>query len=106
VVRERRKREPKPVLNHPEFHKGEATLMSSRNATRADFDHVISSLKKGFVDPSAYITHRVVFAGVEQQFESWLLPETGMINKFARRLQKFLINKSYSHGYKIDSLIH
>ena len=36
-------------FNHPEFHKREATLMSSRNATRQDFEMVISSMKKGFV---------------------------------------------------------
>lgn len=29
-------------FSHPEFHKREATLMSSRNATRADFEHVIA----------------------------------------------------------------
>ncbi|MES2797039.1 MAG: zinc-binding alcohol dehydrogenase family protein, partial [Bacteroidota bacterium] len=29
------------VLSHPEFHKREATLMSSRNAVRADFEYVI-----------------------------------------------------------------
>ena len=29
------------VFSHPEFHKREATLMSSRNATRQDFEWVI-----------------------------------------------------------------
>jgi threonine dehydrogenase-like Zn-dependent dehydrogenase len=38
-------------FSHPEFHKREATLMSSRNATRADFEHVISFMKKGLVNP-------------------------------------------------------
>ena len=33
-------------FSHPEFHKREATLMSSRNATREDFEHVIASMKK------------------------------------------------------------
>jgi hypothetical protein len=36
-------------VSHPEFHKREATLMSSRNATRADFELVIASLKTGMV---------------------------------------------------------
>jgi threonine dehydrogenase-like Zn-dependent dehydrogenase len=48
-------------FSHPEFHKREATLMSSRNATREDFEHVIASMKKGLVQPSNYITHRVQF---------------------------------------------
>jgi threonine dehydrogenase-like Zn-dependent dehydrogenase len=36
-------------FSHPEFHKREGTLMSSRNATREDFVHVIKSLKTGAV---------------------------------------------------------
>jgi threonine dehydrogenase-like Zn-dependent dehydrogenase len=66
-------------LNHPEFHKREATLMSSRNATREDFEHVIASMKKGLVQPSNYITHRVQFNKVADEFESWLDPANGVI---------------------------
>jgi 2-desacetyl-2-hydroxyethyl bacteriochlorophyllide A dehydrogenase len=66
-------------FNHPEFHKRESTLMSSRNATRADFEHVIGSMKKGLVKPTTYITHRVPFEAVKDQFESWLNPATGVI---------------------------
>ena len=66
-------------FSHPEFHKREATLMSSRNATRADFDHVISCMKKGVVDPTVYITHRVMFGDVKKDFESWLNPANGVI---------------------------
>ena len=66
-------------FSHPEFHKREGTLMSSRNATRADFEHVVDSMKKGLVDPLTYITHRVDFGEVKANFESWLKPETGVI---------------------------
>ncbi|MDB5087019.1 MAG: alcohol dehydrogenase [Mucilaginibacter sp.] len=66
-------------FSHPEFHKREATLMSSRNATRLDFEHVIACLKKGLIDPKTYITHRVGFGDVKRDFESWLKPETGVI---------------------------
>jgi 2-desacetyl-2-hydroxyethyl bacteriochlorophyllide A dehydrogenase len=68
---------------HPEFHKREATLMSSRNATRADFEHVVDSMKKGLVDPKTYITHRVTFDEIKDNFESWLKPETGVIKAMA-----------------------
>jgi 2-desacetyl-2-hydroxyethyl bacteriochlorophyllide A dehydrogenase len=67
------------VISHPEFHKREATLMSSRNATRQDFEHVIDSMKKGLVKPETYITHRVLFDEVIENFASWLKPETGVI---------------------------
>jgi 2-desacetyl-2-hydroxyethyl bacteriochlorophyllide A dehydrogenase len=66
-------------FSHPEFHKREATLMSSRNATRADFEHVISSMKKGLVNPKTYITHRVSFDQVKENFASWLDPANGVI---------------------------
>jgi 2-desacetyl-2-hydroxyethyl bacteriochlorophyllide A dehydrogenase len=66
-------------FSHPEFHKREGTLMSSRNATRQDFEHVIANMKKGEVKPTNYITHRVVFDSVKQEFESWLNPANGVI---------------------------
>jgi 2-desacetyl-2-hydroxyethyl bacteriochlorophyllide A dehydrogenase len=66
-------------FSHPEFHKREATLMSSRNATREDFEHVIASMKAGHVDPTTYITHRIQFGQVQEEFASWLDPATGVI---------------------------
>lgn len=67
------------AFSHPEFHKREATLMSSRNATRQDFEHVVDSMKKGLVKPTTYITHRVDFEDVKANFESWLNPANGVI---------------------------
>lgn len=66
-------------FSHPEFHKREATLMSSRNATRRDFEWVIDALKKGLIDPATYITHRVLFDQVKEKFASWLDPATGVV---------------------------
>ena len=66
-------------FNHPEFHKREATLMSSRNATRVDFEHVIASLKKGLISPTTYITHRVGFDQIQAEFAHWLDPANGVI---------------------------
>ena len=66
-------------VSHPEFHKREATLMSSRNATRIDFDWVIQCLQSGLIKPATYITHRVKFDEVKANFASWLLPEQKVI---------------------------
>ena len=66
-------------FSHPEFHKREATLMSSRNATRQDFEQVIDAMKKGLVKPTTYITHRVNFEQVKDNFEPWLNPTNGVI---------------------------
>lgn len=66
-------------FSHPEFHKREATLMSSRNATIEDFEHVIRSMKAGLVNPTTYITHQVAFDEVAVEFASWLDPKNGVI---------------------------
>jgi threonine dehydrogenase-like Zn-dependent dehydrogenase len=66
-------------FSHPEFHKREATLMSSRNATREDFEQVIFSVKNKQVDPTAFITHEVLFENVKDEFERWLNPLNGVI---------------------------
>lgn len=67
------------IFSHPEFHKRETTLMSSRNATREDFNHVMQCMKQGLINPLTYITHKVKFAEVGNEFESWLNPGTGVI---------------------------
>ncbi len=66
-------------FSHPEFHKRESTLMSSRNATRQDFEQVIDAMKKGLVKPTTYITHRVDFKQVKDNFEYWLNPANRVI---------------------------
>jgi 2-desacetyl-2-hydroxyethyl bacteriochlorophyllide A dehydrogenase len=66
-------------FSHPEFHKREAALMSSRNATKEDFAKVIASMKEGKVNPATYITHRVAFGEVKDNFKSWLNPANGVI---------------------------
>lgn len=53
--------------------------MSSRNATAADFDQVITSLKKKEVNPAVYITHKVLFEKVKEEFEKLLDPASGVI---------------------------
>jgi len=66
-------------VSHPEFHKREATMMSSRNATRADFELVIASMKKGLINPTNYITHSVDFDDVKDEFKGWSDPANGVI---------------------------
>jgi 2-desacetyl-2-hydroxyethyl bacteriochlorophyllide A dehydrogenase len=66
-------------FSHPEFHKREGTVMSSRNATCQDFERVIDAMQKGLIDPTTYITHRVAFDQVKEQFASWLDPANGVI---------------------------
>jgi 2-desacetyl-2-hydroxyethyl bacteriochlorophyllide A dehydrogenase len=66
-------------FSHPEFHKREATLMSSRNATKEDFLKVMTSMTLGLLKPSTYITHRVRLEEVKGEFPGWLDPQSGVI---------------------------
>jgi 2-desacetyl-2-hydroxyethyl bacteriochlorophyllide A dehydrogenase len=66
-------------INHPEFHKRESTLMSSRNATRADFIQVISCISKGMIRVTDFISHTLAFEKVRDDFGSWLDPRSGII---------------------------
>jgi len=63
----------------PDFHRRELTLLSSRNATRQDMEHIVRSLEAGKMDGISFITHRAPLDQVSSQFESWLRPETGVI---------------------------
>ncbi|WP_316788619.1 zinc-binding alcohol dehydrogenase family protein [Pedobacter frigoris] len=55
-------------INHPGFHKKEATLMSSRNALPEDFKHVISCIQNGKIKTKDYITHRLKFGDPNLSF--------------------------------------
>jgi 2-desacetyl-2-hydroxyethyl bacteriochlorophyllide A dehydrogenase len=66
-------------FSDPEFHKREMSIMSSRNATRTDFEHVIECIRKGHIDTDTFITHRADFEDMIGAYEAWLKPETGVI---------------------------
>jgi 2-desacetyl-2-hydroxyethyl bacteriochlorophyllide A dehydrogenase len=60
-------------------HRRELTLLRSRNATAADFRRVMSLLEAGQIDIQPWITHRVGFADVVEQFPRWLDPQSRFI---------------------------
>lgn len=66
-------------FSHPEFHKREAVLMSSRNATREDFDNVISSIKNKQIRPTRFITQNVLFENISEEFDHLLDAGSGVI---------------------------
>ena len=53
--------------------------MSSRNATRKDFKHVMQSIEEGLIKPADFITQRIAFDKLKEEFESLLNPEIGTI---------------------------
>lgn len=67
------------AFSHPDFHKRESTLMSSRNATRQDFDYVLQSLRSGAIETKKYITHRGSFDSIIEKFSEWTDPKNNAI---------------------------
>lgn len=63
-------------INHPEFHKREAILMSSRNATKHDFDQVINKIHRKEIDPALLITHTLDFKEVVNSFSTFIGDQT------------------------------
>lgn len=63
----------------PEFHRKELTLMSSRNATSADFAYVIRMLEEGRINLNPWITHRTTLEQVIDTFPSFLDKSQGVV---------------------------
>ncbi|HEY1997175.1 zinc-binding alcohol dehydrogenase family protein [Paraburkholderia sp.] len=63
----------------PEFHKREATLLGSRNATAEDFDTVVKAMRAGLIPDRALNTHRLALADVPERFASLLDPSGGVV---------------------------
>lgn len=66
-------------FSHPEFHKREGTLMSSRNATKEDFKKVMQMIADGSIDPRCMITHQLTFEHLADQFSSLMVPENKVV---------------------------
>lgn len=66
-------------FSHPEFHKRETTLMSSRNAFKSDFEFVVKCMAENQLRASSYITHKTKFTSLKNEFYKWLDPKSGVI---------------------------
>ncbi|MEM8487847.1 MAG: zinc-binding alcohol dehydrogenase family protein [Bacteroidota bacterium] len=67
------------AFHNPEFHRKELTLMSSRNATAADFAYVIRMLEAGHINLTPWITHRAAFDDMIATFPDWLDRDAGVV---------------------------
>jgi 2-desacetyl-2-hydroxyethyl bacteriochlorophyllide A dehydrogenase len=66
-------------FSDPYFHSHELTLLSSRNATSADFRRIIGHLEAGEIDLTPWITHRASSDDFITAFPHWLDPQSGVI---------------------------
>lgn len=66
-------------FSHPEFHKRETTLMSSRNAFKSDFEFVIKCMADDLLKASSYITHKMKLTNLKDEFHKLRDPGSGVI---------------------------
>jgi 2-desacetyl-2-hydroxyethyl bacteriochlorophyllide A dehydrogenase len=62
-----------------EVHRRELTIRASRNAQRADFDHVMASIRNGLVPTDKLATHATSFDAVPVDMPKWAHDRTGLI---------------------------
>ena len=66
-------------FSDPEFHRRETTLLSSRNATLADFATVMTAMRDGHVPTRAIKTHSAPLWEVADRMAEWIRPEAGTV---------------------------
>jgi len=66
-------------FSDPEFHKRETTLLSSRNATLADFAAVMTAMREGKVRTRAIMTPSAPLWEVGEGMPEWIRPEAGTV---------------------------
>ncbi|TPL04157.1 MULTISPECIES: zinc-binding alcohol dehydrogenase family protein [unclassified Mesorhizobium] len=67
------------TFSDPEFHKREMMLIGSRNALKADFDHVADSIRNGAVPLNKLVTHRTTLAETPRDLARWAHEKSGLI---------------------------
>lgn len=67
------------TFHDPEFHKREMSMLGSRNATRQDFEQVLTTLRDKRLTMDGYITHRTPFDELPNAMDTWLLPESQVV---------------------------
>lgn len=67
------------AFTHPSLHKPEVTLLASRNAMPGDFRRIIALIGQGEINTEPWITHRVSFDALPNEFERVTHPDAGAI---------------------------
>jgi 2-desacetyl-2-hydroxyethyl bacteriochlorophyllide A dehydrogenase len=67
------------TFSDPEFHKREARLLASRNATPGDFEFVIECIRAGKIPVQHLRTHSAPLAELPTKLVDWIKPESQVI---------------------------
>jgi threonine dehydrogenase-like Zn-dependent dehydrogenase len=62
-----------------EVHRRELTIRGSRNATRADFDHVMDSMRGGEVPTDQLATHETTLDDAVTDLPRWVHQREGLV---------------------------
>lgn len=68
----------------PEFHKRETTLLASRNALKADFEHVMANIRNGRVPVDVLATHETSFDEAVANLPLWAEDRGTLIKAIVR----------------------
>jgi 2-desacetyl-2-hydroxyethyl bacteriochlorophyllide A dehydrogenase len=66
-------------FSDPEFHKREATIIGSRNATEQDFRNVIRAIHGGKIPVEPLVTHRTTLDELTADLPVWAVNKAGLI---------------------------
>jgi 2-desacetyl-2-hydroxyethyl bacteriochlorophyllide A dehydrogenase len=66
-------------FHDPDAHRRELTMLCSRNATAANFQHIISLMESGRIDTTPWITHRASISSMIEAFPAWIDPRNKVI---------------------------
>ena len=71
-------------FSDPEFHRRELTLHASRNATREDFDTVVTAIRSGKIPTAAINTHTCSLEELPEALPRWTHDRAGLVKAMAR----------------------
>jgi 2-desacetyl-2-hydroxyethyl bacteriochlorophyllide A dehydrogenase len=67
------------AFSDADFHRKEVTLSGSRNATREDFDSVMTAIRSGAVRVNSWITHRTTLSNAVADLPAWAADRSGVV---------------------------
>jgi threonine dehydrogenase-like Zn-dependent dehydrogenase len=71
-------------FSDPEFHRKELSLYASRNATREDFDTVVSAMQAGKIPTDKLNTHTCALDEVPGAMPGWTHDRVGVVKAMVR----------------------
>jgi len=71
-------------FSDPEFHRKELTLYASRNATREDFDTVVSAMRTGRIPTDRLNTHACALDELPAAMPGWTHDRVGVVKAMVR----------------------